>query len=162
VPTEGPKPIPFNLRGELSPLLDGITDPTVRWKIRRAVENAYAQGYADGHNAGRQEAREDLPEPKPAPPRPAPGELLIIPCALPEGGKLAAPGVPEGLVRRFADGIRAGCYTFTTEYPDVIARASGTLAGPVVDVDAAALAAAMVVQGRDPETGKPTAGEEPS
>jgi hypothetical protein len=148
--TVHPTPIPPGIRDGMETTLDGISDPDVRWRIRRAVEQAYLDGYAEGHSNGRYEQRQDdRAEQQTKKASLAPPEEPIPSISA------AALELPEGLLDGLTAGIRRGCYVFVADYPPDVARQARTTRGPVVDVNAAAMACALYFVGRDPSTGDP-------
>jgi hypothetical protein len=146
-----PTPIPPGIRDGMETTLEGITDPDVRWRIRRAVEQAYLDGYGEGHSSGRYEQRQDdraEAETKKA-------SLAPPVHPIPAGRVIDGVDLPEGLLDGLAKAIRDGCYIFVAEYPPDVARQARTSRGQVADVDAAAMACALHFTGRDPVTGRP-------
>jgi hypothetical protein len=147
--TVHPAPVPPGIRDGMSTTLEGITDPDVRWRLRRAVEQAYLDGYGEGHSNGRYEQRQDDRAEAEA------KKASLAPPADPIPPDARRDTLPEGLLDGLAAGIRRGCYVFVTDYPPDVAQQARTRRGQVVDVDAAAMACALYFTGRDPSTGDP-------
>lgn len=57
--TNGPFPTPPTVRDSIESEIHDITDPNLRYRIRRLASWCYVEGYADGHAHGAFEVHAD-------------------------------------------------------------------------------------------------------